>query len=131
MDRKAKLIHLTEEDKRVLSKQAIDKGLDLKNYIELFLHKLATMPVIDAADIIGLELTEEWMQKLGFSKTDNVWRNKHHMFLDKWYISQKEKHGVLLLSVIMFGGYVRHIKYVHELQNLYFALTGEELEFSR
>jgi len=29
----------------------------------------------------------------------------------------------------MFGGsYLGCVKYVHELQNLYFALTGEELE---
>ena len=27
-----------------------------------------------------------------------------------------------------YGESIRYIKYVHELQNLYFALTGEELE---
>lgn len=29
---------------------------------------------------------------------------------------------------VIFGNELRFIKYLHELQNLYFALTGEELE---
>ncbi len=41
MARKPKIIHLSESEKRKLSKQAIDRGLDLKNYIEFFLDKLA------------------------------------------------------------------------------------------
>ena len=35
--------------------------------------------------------------------------------------------GVILLCLENDSTYLRDIKYVHQLQNLYFALTGEEL----
>lgn len=41
MARKTKIIHLSDDEKEKLSIQAIKKGLDLKNYIEWFLDKLA------------------------------------------------------------------------------------------
>ena len=52
-------------------------------------------------DFRPIPLTEEWLLKFGFERT---------------YNSQFR----------YFGHYIK-IKYVHELQNLYFALTGQEL----
>lgn len=78
-------------------------------------------------DIKPIPLTEEWLVKFRFetqypNATDNNWSN-----------------GNKYLSINSFGGKgfrlnILHniyngidIKYVHQLQNLYFALTGEEL----
>ena len=78
-------------------------------------------------DYKPIPLTEEWLLKLGFSS------NKHgyvfNMFRIKKYVTG------------FFYGYIPiflddidediddvEIKYVHQLQNLYFALTGEELK---
>ncbi len=68
-----------------------------------------------------IPLTEEWLLKFGFEYTRilcgfNQYRNK-----------------ILELSItpngyeIFFTYKWINIKYVHQLQNLYFALTGEEL----
>ena len=64
----------------------------------------------------GIPLTEEWLVKFGFDKyQSNIcllnisleWDNKGRYFF-QWYD-------------------VTYLEYVHQLQNLYFALTGNEL----
>ena len=84
--------------------------------------------VITANDLVELDsdplddyyqpipLTEEWLFKFGFIK---------HVSQSIWYTLNK-------VDVWFFDGkYVNdndvEIKYVHELQNLYFALTKKEL----
>ena len=66
-------------------------------------------------------LTETWLIKFGFKKNNNWFSN------DLFEIDI-ESRG-LHVRLIMGGSskYLLHIKYVHQLQNLYFALTGEEL----
>ena len=72
-----------------------------------------------------IPLTEEWLLKFGFE-----WSIRHQA-------THKEGFEFDLNSLV-YGGYslstwkrgviiVESIKYVHQLQNLYFALTGEEL----
>ena len=74
-----------------------------------------------------IRLTEEWLQKLGFDKVRNCYlvRNGFEAGLDgndftsgTWTIIIAKKLPV-------------KIKYVHQLQNLYFALTGEELTLNQ
>lgn len=71
-----------------------------------------------------IPLTEEWLVKFGFTKDKNLF------FHDKCSYIQSDAYNC-------GGGFgyclndekidFLHIKYVHQLQNLYFALTGEEL----
>jgi hypothetical protein len=67
-----------------------------------------------------IPLTEEWLFKFGFRKYSSTQFDKGNF----WTIANhnETKH---------FGMWCNHleiyIKYVHQLQNLYFALTGEEL----
>lgn len=63
-------------------------------------------------------LTEEWLLKFGFEKDDTIWI-KHPIY------GLLEKNGRFFIELGETGGI--YIKYVHQLQNLYFALTGEEL----
>ena len=66
-----------------------------------------------------IPLTEEWLVKFGFVKhktTDIYPTFAKQMF--NW------NDGILY---IIGYGFMNHIKHVHQLQNLYFALTGEEL----
>ena len=70
-----------------------------------------------------IPLTEEWLLKFGFEKVKNNW-----MVLD--LIALKFTWERLAgLAVVLDNEciYCSHIKSVHHLQNLYFALTGEEL----
>ena len=78
---------------------------------------------------VPIPLTEEWLLKFGFEKMG-----------DKFSLKNK-KAGVfrfVKISGNIIVGELEHgrnsisefIKYVHQLQNLYFALTGEELNVS-
>lgn len=64
-----------------------------------------------------IPLTEEWLLKFGFYHYSGAIYSKNHYYL------------VLEGFNFMYGQTVlTKIKYVHQLQNLYFALTGEELQ---
>lgn len=69
-----------------------------------------------------IPLTEEWLVKLKFNKDFTGWQNKGiRLYFD----------DILNSIVLDTDGcdYLNQVKiqYVHQLQNLYFALTGEEL----
>jgi hypothetical protein len=75
-----------------------------------------------------IPLTEEWLVKFGFESDHNdlVLFYKQHVLMEASWASRNirtdEKYGwAIYLPNIT-------IQYVHQLQNLYFALTGEELE---
>jgi hypothetical protein len=70
-------------------------------------------------EVEPIQLTEEWLLKFGFISNphSNEFYGKnmifHNWMKDRGYIS---------------WGFTQ-IEYVHQLQNLYFALTGEELTY--
>lgn len=70
-----------------------------------------------------IELTEEILLKCGFFYDSDA---------DTFKISnctmQLDSYGFDGYMVIIFGEDLRLIKNLHQLQNLYFCLTGEELE---
>ena len=74
-----------------------------------------------------IPITEEWLLKFGFKfhgynsqdmavhrRCDNVWIVKN-IVTKKYYLDE----------------YDLEIKYIHQLQNLYFAITGEELKLNK
>lgn len=75
--------------------------------------------------VSGIPLTEEWLLKFGFITHDN-----HDYFIDissvcdihSWFSVFKAD------DFYYIDAFDIKIRYVHQLQNLYFALTGEELE---
>lgn len=67
-----------------------------------------------------IQLTEEILLKFDFDKIENG------TYLNKFYVTIVSGYFVFWITDI----YSVAIKYVHELQNLYFALTGEELEIN-
>lgn len=84
--------------------------------------------VID--DYSPILITEEWLINLGFEhyKTDksNVYKSGIFMFVYTFDGRFKGKRMVTLANALTLDE--NNIKYVHQLQNLYFALTGEELK---
>jgi len=84
---------------------------------------------LHAADSEPITLTEEWLLKFGFEK--KIWKVKKSIYfeLDKIEILLEDsyyKNGVTYFKSNMLFEYFP--KYVHQLQNLYFALTNEELK---
>lgn len=74
-----------------------------------------------------IPLTEEWLSKLGFIFPQGEYCKK-----DDWTIvvdcDPFHIHKLGEKDSVHFEGF--NIKYVHQLQNLYFALTGEELKIT-
>lgn len=90
-------------------------------------------------DCAGIPLTEEWLLKMGFTKeNDNDLRIRdfrirgsvndwlyyqvdYHLWTNDHYCFDNEKSSESISG---------RINFVHQLQNLYFALTGEELKIT-
>lgn len=68
-----------------------------------------------------ISLEKLWLDKFGFKRTKNDcgWRYRSLHITDGGNI--KGPYGTLIVKKGI-------IRYVHQLQNLYFALTGEELQ---
>lgn len=76
-------------------------------------------PRLSLIEFIRLEpipLTEEWLVRFGFRKINTTWFKLGNFAVN---ISLDVEWGGNWMGV--------RLKYVHQLQNLYFALTGEEL----
>lgn len=77
------------------------------------------MPSIMSAHIKPIPLTEEWLVKFGFE-----------LNMDSYYVKDNnvvylEKEGV---CKFLLRGDTVTINYVHQLQNIYFALMNQELK---
>lgn len=76
---------------------------------------------IDIWQFCPIPITEKWLLKFGFEKGEflkNCWDN------DELSISLEN-------GVVVFGlmNSVVEMRYVHQLQNLYYCLTGKELTY--
>jgi hypothetical protein len=83
----------------------------------------AELPTFHITDLVGIPLTDEWLKKLGLNEVAGFW---------KWHRSAVYKHQDRWIYGILGEDnnsyyHVSEIKYVHQLQNLYFALTDDEL----
>jgi len=80
--------------------------------------------------IFPIPLTEEWLVKFGFEEYDRMGDNIFFAFKKEDNFKFNLHLFFLELSVSFYGlNWERAIKlkYVNQLQNLYFAITGEEL----
>jgi len=69
-----------------------------------------------------IELTEEWLFKFGFECIFT--HDDYHYYLESLDLGLDRS-----CQPFGIGKYKVEFKHVHQLQNLYFALTGEELTF--
>lgn len=86
-----------------------------------------------------IPLTEEWLLKFGFMDQDSVFQNSVNRYFAKNAVVLSypctPPENTYLPGIGFtheskyFVGHAKHwIQYVHQLQNLYFAFTGNELE---
>lgn len=102
------------------------EGIDLVNDFPLE-YNIQTIHVMDLSlsQCEPIPLTEEWLLKFGFEfkKTTKYYVNNYfHCF----YGVTDETKGKIIFATNLKKRIF--IDYVHQLQNLYFALTGEELK---
>jgi len=84
--------------------------------------------VEDAYDPILL--TEEWLLKFFFEQRSNIWHKQvHEGYVSLMIFKEEFKDKIRFVTTLNIDGNRMpiNIKHVHQLQNLYFALTGEEL----
>ena len=77
----------------------------------------------DYERVKGIILTEEWLLRFGFEKNDN---NQFILMEGSVDILFNKDLNGWICDDINFS--INMTDHVHQLQNLYFALTGEELE---
>lgn len=70
----------------------------------------------------GIEMNVNWLENFGFFYLKSC--ESHSTF---FYNGVKVELGEEYSKVYMHNIEVKKIRYVHELQNIFFALTGEEL----
>jgi hypothetical protein len=99
---------------------------------------IITLPSLLQIDIspesyCGIPLTEEWLLKFGFRFDGMVYRIDEDKYMTMAIVSGKISFPILRNqdasnpeNFSLMG-----VKYVHQLQNLYFSLTGEELQIKK
>jgi hypothetical protein len=80
----------------------------------------------------AIPITEEWLLNLGF---EEIYNSEFRLKFDHithreigFYFSKVE--DKLMQGFRFYGHYIK-VEHVHQLQNLYFALTGEELTLKK
>jgi hypothetical protein len=71
----------------------------------------------------GIPLTEEWLLKFGFEldiEDDGYQKGKYK-------VSVSDEGCLFFINIGYYPEEIAEFKYVHQLQNLYFALAGEEI----
>jgi hypothetical protein len=112
--------------------------LRIGNYVEVY-GKVETIVDVmcDCVNTLNIEgahyglvnpipLTEEWLEKFGFEER----RYKKQGVL-RSYIKKGNSMHMTNSGNIVYGFKSKMLFGVHELQNLYFALTGEELKIKK
>lgn len=99
-----------------------------------------TLPIFAVRDLCPIDLTEEWAIKCGFVK--QKWQGYNPagycdyvlndvIRLEKREVFSFNCYGHPYDESIESNGFSFDVLYVHQLQNLYFALVGEELEIKK
>jgi hypothetical protein len=85
--------------------------------------------------VSAIPLTEEWLLKFGFCKVKNSssrysYRDGNWVFNNFW-ITEEFKPCIENYRDDCMNIIGMKLHFVHQLQNLYFALTGKELEYEQ
>lgn len=86
------------------------------------------------AELKPIPLTEEWLERFGFEREEGRWTWKKNIYNEETTLptSLQLWSGNDFISVCRAGIGAMHCpcEYVHQLQNLYYSLTGTELPTS-
>lgn len=78
--------------------------------------------------VLAIPLTEEWLVKFGFEKQKTPYLNDGYLGYD--FVHENDFEIAIFEDGFIYNTAIHriNIKYVHQLQNLFFALTEKELE---
>jgi hypothetical protein len=72
-----------------------------------------------------IPITEEWLVRFGFEIDQNT-----YLYSKSGYTIDFAQYGYVEFYLAGYGSWFKILESVHQLQNLYFALTGEELKLN-
>ena len=105
----------------------------LKNEVSVYveLNEKLSNYCLNIDEITPIPLTEEWLLKFGFEKeVDRI-----DIFTKQRLRIWKGYNGKSLCYLVdednENGYYLKDIEYIHQLQNLFYALTEEELSYDK
>lgn len=73
-----------------------------------------------------IPITEEWLLKFGFEKSNKYCFSNHKLIIESL---MGDRHSCRYRVNPDESIWISELHYVHQLQNLYFSLVGEELTF--
>jgi hypothetical protein len=75
-----------------------------------------------------ITLTEEWLEKFGLIHELSIYDDYWYLLGSDWFGIEFDEESNNWFCILLSGKRsIAEFKYVHQLQNLYHALTGEEL----
>lgn len=101
--------------------------IGMENINEEILVKIDSETAIDSRKLKPIALTAEWFSKLGFKE---AYRSQSRIRFDLPNYCRYDfdlNSNKILEGFLFFGNYIK-CNYLHQLQNIYFTLTGEELK---
>ena len=88
---------------------------------------------LDITEIEPTPLTEEWLLKFGFKKQDykmsgcSIYKLGNIIIMNSFRDDGRKDMGITVEGISPPTWSLANLYFVHQLQNIYFALTGEEL----
>ena len=90
---------------------------------------------VDILDVEPIKISKEWLEKLGFKFViRNMWELKIDFYTKLQFYENQDDYITLFIQNYNNGERVsdthlamKNIKYIHQLQNLFFDLTGRDL----
>lgn len=83
---------------------------------------------VDNSCLKPIPLTEEWMPRLGFQPHENGGYYRQVEWLNWGYLVRFSETGIVVRQGFMNQwSELASVQYVHQLQNIYHAMTGLEL----
>jgi hypothetical protein len=80
----------------------------------------------------GIKIDDKVLKELGFGNIVTPPMPTAFIEVTNYFLDGLELSTSQIMHWRWHGGYaIKDIDYIHQLQNLYFALTGKELEFKR
>lgn len=104
----------------------------LRSYVRVFLDNDLQENQVRYEDLKPIPITKQWLLDFGFNENSTDCGTK---FYTKEFNNEKycdlafiegDKNGILEVCLFPYENFFRY-QYVHEIQNLYFALTKKEL----
>ena len=131
---------LTAKDLRIGNYVGISRFKDGLDDYEIHQGGLTAQQIFDISQntlfIDPIPITEQWLIDFGFEKTE--WDKREYYLRDGYFFCSFKYFKNGRVDLYFAGEFEKdktrdtiYLKYVHQLQNLYWCLCGKELELSK